>query len=160
MRLISYKKLSEKDKKFLVFAKQVAKRSVSFKKHKIGCVLLCEDGSTYLGATVARTRAIGSTCAERMALDQWYFDGAKSNPQVCYLVGKLDRKSWKNNFICTPCGVCLEMFLELFIQRNLKKLKFVCGSWTLKRVLMADLSELFPQIGKGGWPYTKYRGIR
>ena len=160
MNLVSYKRLSKKDKKFLVLAKDVSEHSVSLKKHKIGCVLLCEDGSTYLGATVARTRAIGSTCAERMALDQWYFNGSKSNPETCYLVGKLDRKSWKEDFICTPCGVCLEMFLELFVQMKLKKLRFVCGNWKLSRALIADLSELFPQVGKGGWPYTKYRGIR
>ncbi|MCD6270514.1 hypothetical protein J7J23_01900 [bacterium] len=160
MQIVSYKKLSGVDKKFLMLAKKVAERSASLKKHKIGCILLCEDGSTYAGATVARTRAIGSTCAERMALDQWYFNNSKSNPKICYLVGRPDRKSWKDNFICTPCGVCLEMFLELFVERKLKKLTFVCGNWTLKRVLIADLRELFPQTGKGGWPYTKYKGVR
>ena len=121
---------------------------------------MCTDGSTYQGATTTRTRAIGSTCAERMALDQWYFKHPKKDPAICYLVGTFDRESWQDNFICTPCGVCLEMFLELLIQRKLKKLKFMCGNWKLSKVLIADLSELFPQFGKGGWPYAKNIGGR
>ncbi len=160
MHLTSYKKLSKDDKNFLISAKKTAERSVTLKRHKIGCVIVCADGSTYSGATVARTRAIGSTCAERMALDQWYFSDAKMNPQTCYLIGTLDRVSWCDDFVCTPCGVCLEMFLELFVARNLKSLRFVCSNWKLSRALTADLSEFFPQVGKGGWPYTKHKVTR
>ncbi|MEK7078119.1 MAG: cytidine deaminase [Patescibacteria group bacterium] len=160
MRLTSYKKLSEEDKNFLISAKKTAERSVTLKGHKIGCLIICSDGSTYLGATAARTRVVGSTCAERMALDQWYFSDAKTDPQICYLTGVLNRISWRDDFVCTPCGACLEMFLELFVERNLKSLKFVCSNWRLNKVLIADLSELFPQIGKGGWPYIKHKGIR
>lgn len=160
MHIVSFKKIPDKDQKLLLLAKDTAGRSVSQKGHKVGGVILCSDGSTYLGATVARTRAIGSTCAERMALDQWYFNNSKSNPVTCYLIGKFNRKSWKNNLICTPCGVCLEMFLELIVQLGLRKLKFVCGNWILNKVLLADLKELFPQHGKGGWPYVNNIGVR
>ena len=72
---------------------------------------------------------------------------------------KLSGDRWKKHFVCTPCGTCLEMFLELFVDQNLDKLKFICGSWDLKRVLVADLDELFPQFGKGGWPYET-KGVR
>jgi len=51
------------------------------------------------------------------------------------------------------------MFLGFFVRQKLKKLKFICGSWDLNRVLFVDLSELFPQYSKGGWPYKKNVGI-
>lgn len=160
MRIVSYKKISNNDRKLLILAKKNAGRSVSDKGHKVGCIILCSDKSKYLGATVARTRSIGSTCAERMALDQYYFDNTRAKPVSCYLVGSLNRESWNEKLICTPCGVCLEMFLEILIAKKLKKIRFVCGSWDLTRVLIANLSDLFPQLGKGGWPYNKNIGKR
>ena len=160
MRIVNFKKISIKDRQFLLLAKKTAEHSVSLKGHKVGCVIVCSDGSGYFGATVARTRAIGSTCAERMALDQWYFSNSEKSPVTCYLVGTFNRKSWRENLICTSCGVCLEMFLELLAQQGLKKLKFICSNWNLDRVLLTDLKELFPQHGKGGWPYTNNIGVR
>ncbi len=149
MKLTSFKRAGKIDQSFLLLAKQTAGKSVAEKKHRVGCILLCADKSLYKGATITRTRVIGSTCAERMALDSWYFNGKKSVPSVCYLVGTLDRKGWSNDYICTPCGVCLEMFLSLLAKQGVKHLEFVCANWTLSRVLRADLGELFPQIGKG-----------
>lgn len=160
MRIVNYNKILSQDKKFLLSAKMAAERSVTENKHRVGCILICANGPIYKGATVARTRAIGSTCAERMALDQWYFSNIQSLPTTCYIIATFDRASWSDNSICTPCGVCLEMFLELFIAQKLNKLRFVCGNWKLTRALITDLRELFPQVGKRGWPYTKYIGIR
>ena len=160
MRFINFNKIISKDRRLLVSARKVAEHSVTGRGHRVGCIVVCADGSMDSGATIARTRAIGSTCDERMALDQWYFSSPKSNPEACYLVGMFERGSWEDNFICTPCGVCLEMFLELMADRKLKKLRFICTNWKLSRVLIADLSELFPQLGKGGWPYKKHIGER
>lgn len=56
--------------------------------HQIGCVIKCKNGNKFLGATNIRSRAIGSTCAERMALDQMYFYKNK-HPQICVIIGKL-----------------------------------------------------------------------
>lgn len=144
----------------LEIAKEVAEHSVPENSHKVGCAFVCMGNLIFKGATAVRTRAIGSTCAERMALDQWYFSKQKTNPRTCYLVGKLNRNSWRDSFICTPCGSCLEMYLELVVSRKLRNLKLVCANWKLSRVLVANLSDLFPQVGKGGWPYTKHIGVR
>ena len=160
MKIINYKEISIRDRQLLLSTKKVAERSITQKKHKVGCTIICANGSIYQGATAARTRVIGSTCAERMALDQWYFNHPKTDPITCYLVGTFNRESWRDNSICTPCGVCLEMFLELLVQRKLKKLIFICSNWKLNKVLITDLRELFPQFGKGGWPYTKNIGVR
>ncbi len=160
MKILNIKKVPRDDKQLLLRAKDVAQKTVSPKEHKIGCVVVVGSGSAYEGASVSRTRAIGSTCAERMAVDRLYFSGDKSRVATCYLVGRLDRQSWKDNFICTPCGVCLEMFLELMISKKGRDIRFVCASWDLSRVLTANLSELFPQVGKGGWPYRNLAGKR
>ncbi len=160
MNQYKLKKISNRDKELLLLAKKIAERSVSPKRHKVGCVIVCSDGSKYLGATVARTRTIGSTCAERMALDQWYFSNSTSDPSTCYLIGTFNRKNWEKDLICTPCGVCLEMFLELIVQRGLKNLKFICGSWDLSKILLTNLKELFPQREKSECPHTNNTGIR
>lgn len=161
MRLIQFTTLPQQDQEFLKTAKAIASRSVTLREHKVGCVLACADQTTFLGATAARTRAIGSTCAERMAVDQWYFARRpKPEPRTCYVVGTFDRASWRDMYTCTPCGNCLEMFLELFIAERLRRFWFVCGSWNLQRILLAELAELFPQYGKGGWPYKKNLGRR
>ncbi len=155
MRITSYRKISKTDQLLLQMAKDAAGQSAPRGKRKVGCILLCGNGSVFTGATVLRARVIGSTCAERMALDKWYFSGTREIPTTCYLVGVFNRKNWNNDFICTPCGVCLEMFLELVADRKARKVKFICSNWKLNQVLSAGLDELFPQPGKGGWPYKK-----
>ncbi len=160
MKILNFQKVPRDDKPFLLRAKEVARKTISPKKHKIGCIIKSGSGSLYEGASVSRTRAIGSTCAERMAVDRLYFSGDQSKIATCYLVGRLDRLSWKENFVCTPCGACLEMFLELMISKKGRDVRFVCASWDLSRILIANLSELFPQVGKGGWPYENLVGKR
>ena len=100
----------------------------------------------FWGATNIRSRVIGSTCAERMALDQLFFNKNKK-PEICAIIGKLPvadwRKKWSNDKICAPCGVCLETFRQTVQLLRLKDLKFLCSSWNGKNVLRANLSELF-----------------
>lgn len=159
MNLISVSKLSQKHQKYLFLAKRTADLSVGYNGNKVGCVLLCKKNQINKGITIARTRVIGSTCAERMALDQWYL-GDRNLPIVCYLVGTFQRNTWKDNFICTPCGVCLEMFLEFIVEKNISNIKFMCADWVLNKVLEVNLNDLFPQFYKGGWPYTNLVGKR
>lgn len=150
MKFLTYANLSQKEKRIISMAISASKRSVSDKKHKVGCALLCKSGRIFLGATNARSRAIGSTCAERMAVDQFYFHKGKT-PLMCVLIGWFDRVGWSSNFVCTPCGVCLEMFWEMLMKLKIEDLVFLCVSWNKKKILQIKLSELYPQIGKGGW---------
>lgn len=155
MKIVNFKKLKSRDQELILLAKKIAKKSISKKGHKVGCIIFSTDNQFYLGATVQRGRVIGSTCAERMALDQWYFDqGLKNPPKSCYLIGKFNYKNWNDDLICTPCGVCLEMFFELMCELRLKKFKFLCSNWKNTKVLIADLKELFPQYQKKDYaPY-------
>ncbi|MFB6212320.1 MAG: hypothetical protein ABEI53_00670 [Candidatus Magasanikbacteria bacterium] len=150
MEIISPDQLNQKEEQLLKQAFESSKRSNSDKGHKLGCALLSSNGETFQGATNVRTRAIGLTCAERMAVDQLKFNG-NTTPELCAVTGFLVREGWKDSYICTPCGVCLEMFWELILSHDLEDLPFVCSSWNKERILKANLTELYPQVGKGRW---------
>lgn len=149
MEIIKRTNLNEEELKLLRKARIVAERTVSGLGHQIGCVIKCKNGDEFLGATNIRSRTIGSTCAERMALDQIYFNKNR-HPQICVIVGKLPktdwRRKWSDGKICTPCGVCLETFRQVTQSLKLKDLDFLCSSWNGKKILRAKLSALFPEV--------------
>lgn len=150
MSIDDFKALNSEEKKFLEEVKGIAEKSVADGKSHVGALIIGTKGGIYRGATIARTRAIGSTCSERMALDQLYFGGDEA-PKVVFTIGTFSRPGWKNNFICTPCGVCLEMFFESTKFFNISNVDFICSSWDMTRILRCKLEELFPQIDKGNW---------
>lgn len=145
MRFVNYHSLIKKEKCLIEKAIKVAKHSMPESGHKVGCLILCENGDEFVGSTIARTRAIGSTCAERMALDQLYFHKNKK-PRLVVLTGLFSRDGWSKSSICTPCGVCLEMFFVLISSLALSDLDFLCSSWDKSRILRVKLTELYPQI--------------
>lgn len=153
MKIVNFSDLTQVEVELLKKTKKVAEKTVSDIGHKVGCVIRCKDGEEFVGATNIRSRTIGSTCAERMALDQMYF-GKNRNPELCVIIGRFPnvkwRKKWSDDNICTPCGVCLEMFLETTHLLGIKDLNFLCVSWNKKKVLRATLSELFPQVNEDG----------
>jgi cytidine deaminase len=150
MEFINNSDLTKDERELISKAFEASKFSISKNGHKVGCAILCENKDIFIGAVNERTKAIGSTCAERMAVDQIYFHGNKK-PTLCVLVGIFQRNSWSDDFICTPCGVCLEMFFEMAIDFNLDDLSFLCPNWNKTKFLRIKLSELYPQIGKGRW---------
>lgn len=150
MEIVNYIKLSEEEKGLVNEAKNIAKKSITGKNSFVGAVILGTKGGIYKGASIARTRAIGSTCSERMALDQLYFYELEA-PKIICTIGTFERKEWSDEFICTPCGVCLEMFFESTKYFNIPSINFICASWNKSKILKCTLEELFPQIGKGNW---------
>lgn len=156
MEFINKLNLTREEEYAVGEAFRAAEHSVSTTGHKVGCAILCNNGEVFVGATNERSRAIGSTCAERMAVDQLYFHGNKK-PKLCVLVGIFVRDGWSEDWVCTPCGVCLEMFSEIIRYFNLEDMAFLCLSWDKSRFLRAKLSELYPQIGKGKWRRTQGR---
>ena len=73
MKIVNYKNLNKEEKNLLEKAHNTAEKTISGMGHRIGCVIKCWDGKEFLGVTNIRSRTIGSTCAERMALDQMHF---------------------------------------------------------------------------------------
>lgn len=145
MKLFKYSTLSKEEKNLIQKAFDASNHSVTKAGHKVGCAVLCKNDDIFVGATNARSRAIGSTCAERMAADQLFFHGNKQ-PVLCATVGFLKREKWTKNNICTPCGVCLEMFWEMLIEFDMQDMEFICCSWNKKRVLKAKFTELYPRV--------------
>ncbi|HEQ65488.1 MAG TPA: cytidine deaminase [bacterium] len=147
--IIDKTSLNPMEKELLNLARKSAFHSIHHSSsHKVGAVIYCKNGKTYTGATLARTRIIGSTCAERMALDQMHYDRNRE-PELCVVTGLLNRPSWTEKSILTPCGVCLEMFWETIIELGLEDLDFICSSWDQSRIVRTKLSILFPKVDKG-----------
>lgn len=145
MNYVNYSDLDKREKLLVNKAFEAAEHSVSPTGHKIGSAILCEDGQIFQGATNTRSRAIGSTCAERMAVDQMFYHG-NNKPKLVSLVGFLQREKWTENNICTPCGVCLEMFWEMTMKLEMDDIEFLCVSWNKKRILRVRLTELYPRV--------------
>jgi len=149
MEVISRSALTKEERKLLATARVAAKGTFSDLGHQIGCVIKCKNGAIFSGATNIRTRTVGSTCAERMALDQVFFHKNR-NPELCVIVGKLPqtkwRRKWADHNICAPCGVCLESFKQAAQILRLKDIDFLCSSHDGKKILRAKLSELLPSF--------------
>jgi cytidine deaminase len=145
MQHITEGELSDAERLLLEKAILTAEKTIAKPNQKVGAALLCKDGSTFVGATLARRRVIGSTCAERMAVDQLYFSRG-ATPKVLAVVGIFPRPNWTENSICTPCGPCLEMLWELIMDYNLQDLQIICSSWSKKRIVRTTLLELFPKV--------------
>jgi cytidine deaminase len=143
MQYLSWTELSHEQKSLLETAKENAEKSVSQNGHKVGCAIHGAV-SDYVGSTISHPRIIGSTCAERMAIDNLLV--ANDEPSLCAVVGKLNRDNWTNESLCTPCGLCLEMFWELQMKTKLDDIEFVCANWDLDKILSVKLSELFPRF--------------
>lgn len=145
MKYEKFSELSDKERLLIERAFEASEHSVSPSGHKVGSAILCNNEEIYLGATNTRSRAIGSTCAERMAVDQMAFHGNET-PELVALVGLLQRDKWSENNIITPCGVCLEMYWELIMRLGMEDVEFLCTSWNKVRVLRIKLTELYPRI--------------
>lgn len=143
MEYLEWSELSEEEQRLLKEAKASAEKSVSQNNHKVGCVIQGKNGN-YSGATVSHPRIIGSTCAERMAIDNLLIN--RDIPQLCALVGKLNRENWQQTNLCTPCGLCLETFWELQMKTSLPEINFICANWDLNKILRVKLTELFPRF--------------
>jgi len=150
MEIIKFEQLNHDEQKLVDAAMYAAEKSITGKKNFVGSAILGSKGGVFGGATIARTRAIGSTCSERMALDQLYFDGNEI-PKIICTIGTFERAGWENQFICTPCGVCLEMLLECTKHFGIDSLNLICSSWDKSKILKCTLDEIFPQVGKGKW---------
>lgn len=137
MQEISLNDLTPQEKEYCEKAFEAAEHSFSKSGNKVGAVLVCENGTDFSGATVGRSRVIGSTCAERMAMDQIFYHGF-SKPVLVVTVGFLAGSP--ENTITFPCGVCRQMYQE-YADNDLK---FILVSWDKSRVIRTTLGELFP----------------
>lgn len=138
---ITWNDLSEKERELVRLAKNAAEQSWSKSGNKVGVVISCDDGRVFEGATIGRSRVIGSTCAERMAVDQMVFHGfPKPILVVCTaLLGGQDEST-----VAFPCGPCRQMYQEILAESELEDLEFILVSWNQSVVIKIKHTELFP----------------
>ncbi len=77
MDYITYADLDEKERLLVDKAFEAVNHSEAPLGHKIGLVIFCENSQIFQSATNIRSRAIGSTCAESIAVDQMFYYGNK-----------------------------------------------------------------------------------
>lgn len=78
-----------------------------YSNFKVGCAILCDDGSVYLGCNVENASFGATNCAERTALFKAISDGyAIKSFRSLAVVGDTKEP-------ITPCGVCRQVMAEL-----------------------------------------------
>ena len=152
MKYCNSLELSNEERNLLEIALDAAQHSLSPRGHKVGAVILCSDGSVYQGATLSHNRMVGSTCAERMAIDQMYFMGG-TKPKLLVLVSLMVRSNWTASDVSTPCGVCLDMMWEMAITFDMNDFDIIASSWDQTKIIKTTLFKLFPKLA----PRTRRR---
>lgn len=127
---------------FLKEVKEVAKNSIPVDGNNIGAVLFCRNGKRYFGFTIKRSTVLNSTCAERMALDNWFQDKKRTKPIKLILIGLIKRPGWNNNHVCLPCGVCRELYHQFLWENKIKNFVFECYSWNKKNKFVKRIKDL------------------
>lgn len=143
MKYVDLEQLSPEIQAAATEAKDWAEKSVTPSGGRVGCSFILENGMLCCGATVGHSRIVGSTCAERMAIDKLYLSRQKA--KTCILIGKLVRGEWTEESICTPCGKCLEMMWEYLMYYDMDDIEIYCLSWNKSRILKTTLTELYPR---------------
>lgn len=126
----------------LIKLKEIALKSFPAHRNKISAALICENGKVFTGFTIRRSSILGSTCAERMALDNWFQDDEKPKVVKLILIGKIMRDGWDDTHICYPCGVCRELYHQFTYINEIKDFRFDCYSWDLKNRDIKSIKDL------------------
>ncbi len=89
-------------------AKQARELSYSpYSKFAVGAVLLCKDGSEFLGANIENASYPLCMCAERNAIFNAMLHGKTKDDFVCLaLIANSPTP-------CSPCGACRQVISEL-----------------------------------------------
>lgn len=111
--------------------KAIKARELSYSPYSnfaVGAVLICKDGSEFVGANVENASYPLSMCAERNAIYNAMMHGkTKDDFKVLVLSADTDN-------VCSPCGACRQVISELMpldadvIMSNLK------GDTNIKKV--------------------------
>lgn len=92
--------------------KRLVEKALEAKKHaytpyshfRVGACLLAENGKEYQGANIENASFGATICAERNAIMQAVFDGAKKIKLLAVVSSAKD--------FCMPCGICRQVMLE------------------------------------------------
>ena len=104
-------------KKLIRFAFAAAEKSYSpYSRFKVGAAVLSKDGRVFTGANIENASYSVTNCAERVALQNAVFEGAREFEAVA-VVGF---KEGETADFCPPCGGCRQAFSEFSKDGSLK----------------------------------------
>jgi len=127
---------------------------------KVGAVLLCCDGSFYVGANIENAAYSPTVCAEQTAFFKAVLDGQRKFAAI-FIAGDSDEaaseagSSLPLNDFCPPCGVCRQVMRE-FCTDNEFKIFLVKSEDEIREY---TLSELLP-LGFGPDSLKKGEGAK
>lgn len=78
-----------------------------YSKFAVGAVLICKDGTEFIGANIENASYPLSMCAERIAIYNAMVHG-KTKDDFKMLVLSADTDN-----VCSPCGACRQVISEL-----------------------------------------------
>ena len=141
MREIRFEKLEENIKSDLLAAEAAAKRAFPRSRDvRIGAVVIA-DGKRFEGANVVKERFVGSTCAERMALDQALFAGVKKIERMV-IIGKNDELPFEE--VASPCGNCRQMLVDVLADLRQEDLEIILSNSDKSKIMVTSVKELLP----------------
>ena len=141
MKKITYKKLSESQRKLLDAAEKAMKLAYNPYSHfLVGAALLSKDGKIFTGSNVENAAYSTAICAERSAIVAANAKGIRLFDKIA-IIAKGETFDTKN--IISPCGVCRQMLYEL-TQISGKGMEVIMSSTKKDKIIIATIEELLP----------------
>ncbi len=101
------------DIKKLITAALLARKNsyAPYSRYNVGAALLCDDGTTFLGANIENASYGATICAERCAVFKAVSDGKQSFLAIAIVGGKSDELDVMSDY-AYPCGMCRQVLRE------------------------------------------------
>ena len=141
MQKIKFEELEEEIKSDLLRAEEAAKMAFPRNRDvRIGAVVVADD-KRFEGANVVKERFVGSTCAERMALDRALFAGVKKIKRVV-IIGENDESPFEE--VTAPCGNCRQMLIDVLTDLRQEDIEMILSNSDKSKIIKTSLLELLP----------------
>lgn len=103
------------DKALMCSAEEAQRNAYAPYSHfKVGAALLGASGTVYTGCNIENASYSATNCAERVALQKAVSEGERQFIAIALFADTADGQS-----VCTPCGICRQVFSE-FCEEDFK----------------------------------------
>ena len=141
MEEIKFQELTENIKQDLELAEEATKKVFPRDYDvRIGVVLVA-DGKRFEGVNIVRERFVGSSCAERMALDRALYEGIEKIERLV-IVGINRQKPFEE--VVAPCGNCRQMLFDTLDDLGQEDIEIILSNSDKSKIVKTKLSELLP----------------
>jgi len=142
MKTILLENLEAEIRKELEQAEEVTKKAYPRDYDvRIGVVLVADGNKKFEGANVVRERFVGSSCAERMALDKALFAGIKKIERLV-IIGENNDCPFEE--VTAPCGNCRQMLFDSLDDLGQRDMEIILSNSDKSKIVVCKLTELLP----------------